>query len=181
MSTQQLITIGGLFIFTFASLSFNDSTFIQQESSYFNEAALIASGLGKSLIEEIHCKAFDEETVNKSVHKFFELTPFNKLTFETGEGINNYHGYYKKHGYDASTSFDDIDDYNGFQRNYTNKFFDDFNVSVKVHYVLPSNPSIFSIIQTFAKKVEVTVSNPYLTIEENDSSGTLKFSSIITY
>ena len=53
MSIQQFLTIGGLMIFSLANLSINTSSVDQQTSTYFNEAALIATGLGKSMLEEI--------------------------------------------------------------------------------------------------------------------------------
>ena len=181
MSIQQFLTISGLMIFSLANLSFNGSIINQQTSSYFNEAALIATGLGKSMLEEIHCKAFDEETINKAVNKESNLTAYNMMGYETGEGVSKYIGYKINHGYDASTTFDDIDDYNKFSRNYNSKLYDNFNVSVRVYYVDPLNPSVIILNQSFAKRVEITVTSPYLKISETDSIGLLKFNSIITY
>jgi hypothetical protein len=164
---QQLLTIGGIIIFTFLILSFNSSSINQSAYSDFNEAILVATGLGQGLIEEIHSKAFDENTVSSAVDDISNLSPIYELKYDSGEITN--------------TTFDDVDDYNGYSRDYTDKLFDNFNASVKVYYVNESNPAQSSSIQTFAKKVTITISNPYLTIKENESVGTLEFSSIITY
>ena len=181
MGTQQFLTIGGIIIFTFMTLTFNSSVLNQSSASYFNEAIIVAAGLGQSMIEEIHTRAFDENTTINAVDTIINLTQPYSLGYDTGEGLKNLLGYAKTHGYDASTSFDDIDDYNGFSRDYSDKILGNFNSKVEVYYIKPSSPNQKSTIRTFAKRVDVTMSNPYLTINENDSTGTLKLTSIITY
>ena len=181
MNAQQLLTIAAIMIFTLFALSANSSQLNQSSTTYFNEAILVAADLGQSLIEEIHSKAFDENTILGAVDTAVNLTAPNLLSHDSDEGLNNYEGYAKTHGYDASTTFDDVDDYNGFSRDYTDKLLDNFTTSVKVYYVNPSNPSTISNLSTFAKKVEVTISNPYLTVEEGEIMGNLKISTVITY
>jgi hypothetical protein len=181
MNIQQLLTICGIVIFTMFTLTSNSARLKQTSSSSFNEAILVAADLGQSLIEEIHSKAFDEQTVLNAIDTVIDLTSTLSIGYETGEGLNNYNGYAKTHGYDESTTFDDVDDYNDFSRDYPDKLLDNFNIAVKVYYVSLDNPSIKSNVQTFAKKVDITISNPYLTIDEDELMGTLKLSTIITY
>lgn len=181
MGAQQFLTIAGIVIFSFFTLSSNSARLNQTSSSNFNEAILVAADLGQSLIEEIHSKAFDENTVSSAVDTVIDLTLPNLLSYDSGEGLKNEHGYAKTHGYDVSTTFDDVDDYNGFSRDYSDKLLDNFNTSVKVYYVNPSDPSQLCYSRTFAKKVEVAVSNPYLATQEDEEMGTLKISTIITY
>lgn len=181
MGTQQFLTIGGIIIFTFMTLTFNSSVLNQSSASDFNEAIIVATGLGQSIIEEIHTKAFDENTILSAVDTVVDLTLPNLLSYDSGEGLNNENGYAKTHGYDAGTTFDDIDDYNGFSRDYSDKLLGNFNSKVEVYYIKPSSPYFKSTTRTFTKRVDVTMSNPYLTINENDSTGTLKLTSIITY
>ena len=169
MNTQQLLTIAGIVIFTLFTLSSNSSKLIQSSASNFNEAVLVAADLGQSLIEEIHSKAFDENTILGAVDATVDLTAPNLLNHDSGED------------YDESTTFDDVDDYNGFSRDYPDKLLDNFTTSVKVYYVNTSNPSTISSLRTFAKKVEVTISNPYLVVEEDETMGNLKLSAVITY
>ena len=181
MSSQQLLTIGGIILFTFLTLTFNSSRLNQSSASDFNEAVLIATDLGQGLLEEIHTKAFDEETITQVIDTVIDLTPHYCLCCESGEGLSNDEEFSETHQYDPSSTFDDIDDYHGFSRNYSDKLLDNFNASVQVCYVCPSNPCDKVNAQTFAKRVDVIISNTYLATEQDSSLGTLKFSTLITY
>ncbi len=177
MGTQQFLTIGGIILFALLTLLFNTSSINQSSSAQFNKAIIIATGLGQGLIEEIHQKAFDENTILEAVDSVSKLTQPYLLNYESGEGYSAI----KQKGYDEATTFDDIDDYNGFSRNYPDKSLDNFRADVEVYYINPSNPEIKSNIRTFAKRIDVKITNPYLTIDANDSTGTLILTSIKTY
>ena len=74
MNAQQLLTIAAIMIFTLFALSSNSSQLNQSSTTYFNEAILVAADLGQSLIEEIHSKAFDENTILGAVDTAVNLT-----------------------------------------------------------------------------------------------------------
>ncbi|MFA4924799.1 MAG: hypothetical protein WC557_11450 [Ignavibacteriaceae bacterium] len=145
---QQLLIIGALIILGSLVLTFNRSTQNVNANNYFNIALIDATASAQSLIEGIQTKAFDENTVSASVSSTSALTAVGLLGPDAGETV--------------AIQFDDVDDY----RNYTEidsfKQFGVFSLSVQVNYVQKYSPETVSSAPTFLKKVDVTVTNPFL-------------------
>ena len=168
MGIQQILSIGALAIFTFVVLTFSSSSNVQYDSSNFNEAVIVATGIGESFIEKIQKKAFDENTVSTAFSSTDSLTIVNNLGYDTGES--------------AIETFDDIDDFDDFDDDsieYTNKL-GSFEIEISVYYINKLNPDVASVTPTFLKRFDIHVSNTYLAFTEG-SSETLSFSGIISY
>jgi hypothetical protein len=114
-----------------------------------NKVYLTAFSLGDDLLEEIKQKAFDEETIVFHSINPEELSPRNLFGYGVDPGETS----------DPST-FDDIDDYNGYSRPISLPHAEGFIVTSNVEYVQANN--FPSLVQTFFKRVEVTVSSDYL-------------------
>lgn len=165
MGIQQILSIGALALFTFMVLTFSSSSNIQYDTSNFNEAVITATGIAESLIEQIQKKTFDEHTVNKGLDSTDSLTSLDSLSFDKGE-------------YSVNT-FDDIDDFNGYTKIFSNKL-GNFNTAIKVYYVSKLNPDIISSSPTFLKRFDIYVTNKYLEFIDGKID-TLVFSGIISY
>lgn len=146
---QQLLVIGALIILGSLVLTFNRSTQNVNANNYFNIALIDATASAQSIIEGIQTKAFDEQTVSSSVSATSSLTPDASLGSDAGESV--------------PTQFDDIDDYKNYTEVDTFQQFGQFTVSVDVNYVQKYSPETVSASQTYLKKIDVTVSNSFLT------------------
>ena len=146
-NTQSILSIGALLFLSLVSLRFNSSVLENSTVEVENKVYLTAFSLADDLIEEIKQKAFDAATV-----KFPTTDPMD-LTSAYSLG----HGWWEVY-----PNYNDIDDYNGFTRTVSAPHAENYHVSCKVWYVSPNNPNLKVMIQTFYKKVEVTVTSPYL-------------------
>ena len=99
-SGNQLLSIAAIFLLQLLIMNANKHTIEKMLIKNANTSVIAASSVAQSMIEEIQNKAFDENTVSKSVLNDADLTDLSILGPDTGE-FNN-------------TQFDDIDDYNGY-------------------------------------------------------------------
>ena len=153
-SIQSLLAIGGITIFSLISVRFNSTVLQNMGVEVENKIYLTAFSLADDLIEEIKQKAFDHETVIfRSINKE-ELTPKEKFG-----GDNKEPGEIK----DSSSTWNDVDDYDGYKKEVALPHAEGYEVTCKVDYVLGDNPNIISNEPTFYKRIEVTVSSKYLT------------------
>lgn len=147
-NVQALLAIGSIVLFSFVSYNFNSAVLTNLGLEIENKVYLTAFSLADDMIEEIKQRAFDEETIVFRAINTDELTESPYLGPEFGE--NN------------ATQFDDIDDFNGYQKPVSLPHAENYTVKCKVDYVSSSDLQQISLAQTFFKRVEVTVSSPYL-------------------
>jgi len=144
---QSMLAIGSLFLLSLVSLNFNSALLQSNTAELENKVYLTAFSLADDVIEEIKQKSFDEKTVVFPTVNPLTLTPSGSLGPEGGE---------------IYPFYNDIDDYNNFTRDADAPHSEKYHISTKVYYVSETNPDIKSSTQTFYKKVDVTVSSPYL-------------------
>lgn len=157
---QTLLVTVGLLLFTIFILTVYRTTTSRFAFAIANEALLSGTALAQSMIDEITIKAFDEQTISKVVATPDSLTPPNLLGPDAGET-------------DLS-KYDDIDDYNNYQRVDSLSRLGNYLTSVRVYYVSINNPDVLSTTRTFAKRIDVFVSNTFIT-------DTIKMYRIVTY
>lgn len=145
MGLQSLLSLGALILLALISLQFNSSVLGNSTTEIEDKVYLTAFSLADDLIEEIKEKAYDEKTVDFQAISVSQLTPANMLTYETGESWPN---------------FDDIDDYNGYQKQVDLPSAEGYDVSCKVNYVDSDGNDLG--IQSFYKKVTITVNSKYM-------------------
>ena len=143
---QSFLTIGAISFLTLTSLSFNSALLESTTIEVENKVYLTAFSLADDLIEEIKEKHFDEKTLVFPTTNRSNLTPSLSLGPESET-------YYQ---------FDDMDDYNNYTRHIVAPYVETYDVVCKVNYVHEDNSNVISTNQTFHKRVEVTVSSPYL-------------------
>ncbi len=143
---QSMLAIGSLFILSLTSMSFNGALLQSNTVDIENKVYLTAFSLADDLIEEIKQKAFDEKTL------IFPTVNRSTLTSPNSLGVES----------EIYPYFDDIDDYNNFSRNADAPHSESYHISAKVYYVSESDADVKSSVQTFHKRVDVTVSSPYL-------------------
>jgi hypothetical protein len=150
--THSFLTLGAMAILAFISLRFNSTLLQNRTTEIENKVCLTAFSLADDLIEEIKQKAFDEQTV-----VFRSITP-DELTSSV-----NFAPEVRDAGESELTStWDDIDDYNGYTKQISTPHVENYTVASTVDYVSASDQDEVSNIQTYYKRVTVRVTSPYL-------------------
>ncbi len=161
MGVNMLLTIGGIILLSTFILYANGLMFDNVEISSDNEYIITAIALGQSVIDEAKTKAFDENTVSKTVTSPAGLTAVNALGRDgSGEAVSN-PDTVQEDGAAAFTKFDDIDDYNGYVRWVNTPRAENYSVQAAVTYASETYPDSSKSIQTFCKKMTVTVTSPF--------------------
>ena len=141
-SINSMLSIGALFLLALVSLRFDSTVLENNTVEIENKVYLTAFSLADDLIEEIKEKAFDEKTID------FQAIALEQLSLPLGrEG-------------EAWPFFDDIDDYDGYQKVVDLPHAEGYNISCRVSYVDSDGQELSS--QSFFKKVTVIVSSDYL-------------------
>lgn len=148
MGAQTLLTIGGIVLLSFVMLTFYESEGNTTSMTIFNEALITSTGLGQTLIEELSLKAFDEYTINNIAESTDSLTLANYLGPEYDET--------------SIDLFDDMDDFNNYERTDSLSRLGNFNIKVRINYVLYEEPDSIVNVRTFYKQARISVTNAYL-------------------
>jgi hypothetical protein len=145
-SVQSMLGLGALVILTLTTLSFNSSVLENSTTQIDNKVSLTAFSLADDMIEIIKQKSFDEATINFPTG-LANLTPADQLGPESGE---------------TYSSFDDIDDFNGYEKTVSAPHAENYRIWCEVKYVDGDNPDIEISTQSYYKKVIINVSSPYM-------------------
>ena len=159
-SGHQMLTIAGILLLSFLLVTVNKNNLERSSTLYKSGSVIDANGVAQSIIDEIQCKAFDENTITKSVWSSDSLTTPNSLGPESGETQN--------------IQFDDVDDYNNYSTVITVGNYGDFSIHTSIKYVMNMSPDNLSNSQTYSKRIEVAVTN-------FSYPDTLKYYHVISY
>ncbi len=185
MTGQTMISAAFFVMLTVAVLSANRMV-IESNKDYIQAQAVEqATNFANALISEILTKKFDAAVNYTYYQSSSEFEPPSSL----GPSPNA-HNYvnpggaadvasttvtYKSIPGAAADRFDDIDDYNGYERTADATDIKGYHLKVNVYYVSKSSPNAASSTQTKYKRIDVTVDHPlYL-------PNKLTFSAIATY
>lgn len=146
-NSHSMLSIGALLLLSFVSLRFNANLLEHSTVEVENKVYLTAFSLADDLIEEIKQKAFDANTVK------FPTTDPSVLTSPYGLGPASGENY---------PNYNDVDDFNNYTRTVSLPHVENYLISSQVFYVDENNLDNKVMYKTFYKKVEVTVTNPYL-------------------
>ena len=177
---QTLLTIMALMLMGRLILTVNRTTLEAGSSKDIAEYRIAATSLGTSLLENAKDLAFDEATVDT----FLTTTQSSSLTAAASFGPDA--------GESSYTSFDDIDDYNGYVKIDTIPNSAIFYTTARVEYLNVSPPSTVTVTTTksWNKQITIYVTSPYMvdwTLMDNTTTpptprpDTLKFVSVYSY
>ena len=160
MTSQYILIAGAMLILSQISLNVRSSMLQTKDVSYQNEAILGATAIAQSILREAASKKFDEKSIGARITSPDSLTSVGSLGPDFGESYS---------------TFDDVDDYNGYATTISTGRLGDYSVAVAVHYTVKDSLGAPSGIRSFMKSIDVTVSgNPYLTTD-------LKMNTIVSY
>lgn len=159
MGSNMMLTIAAVFLFGLFVVAGNNLMSNNSKVAGQSEYSLTALALAQSVIDEAKAKAFDENSTGGHV-----VTSASQLTAglgpEPSETITSPDTDNGSTGYLSPQRFDDIDDYNGYSRIANTQRAKGYLVSVQVQYVDETNPESVSGVQTYCKRMNVSVSCP---------------------
>jgi hypothetical protein len=144
---QSILALGAMIILSLVSLLFNSSALQSTNIELQDKVYLTAFSLADDLIEEMKQKAFDERTVD------FQAINLNQLSSHLGPDTTG-------GTVEVWPDFNDIDDYNGYLKVTDLPLAQGYRVTCNVTYCDAAGDIRSS--QQYYKKVNVTVTNPYL-------------------
>ena len=156
----MMLTITGLVLLSTIILRMNSSTHTTSVDLNSNKLNIMAVSLVTSYLEEMKLKAFDENTVDKSIGNETYLTSSAGLGKESSESRTNYKSM-------NATNFDDVDDYNNDSVEVQLESVSGFEPAIfklkcKVAYFDPSTANT-TTSKKFHKKITVTITSNSLT------------------
>ena len=148
MGTGQMMMVAiAIILIGQLILSGNESMSIGQGIVTESEAIAAATGIGQSMLERITCKSYDD-----SISAY--MSPDRSSFKSVGRDGTEIAG--------RDTSFDDIDDYNGYVDTVYTPRFGKFVVSCNVYFVNESAPYDSTISKTYSKRIDIRVNNSYM-------------------
>jgi hypothetical protein len=158
---QSLFSIGALLILSLTVLKMNNFILANDTVMQDSKLGILAVSLATSLIEEASKKAFDANSVSTEVSACSLLT-----NYPLGRGTGEIQ--------DSSVTFNDFDDYEGYDHHYTNLPSAQYNLKCTVYYVSPTSPETKVSYRTWHKKMDVMVTSESM-------RDTVKMSTIYSY
>ena len=159
----MVLTIGAILLFgTFLSSSNRLMTGNTQIASQ-NEYNISALAIAQSVIDEAKTKAFDQKTVVSAVAVPTSLTAVDSLGKDGGSEAVPNPDTLTSTGYKSMTKFNDVDDYKGYNRLVNTPRAEGYKISIAVGYATEIYPDSSKNVQTFCKKMTVTVTSSYIT------------------
>lgn len=155
---QTMLALGALVMVSVLALNANRRIVESDEEMYEAEAIDFAAGFAQGLLYEVSSKKFDELAVDSVLQDPSEFTsPYMFNPVYEGEMLPTSPdtAWYK-----SISTFDDVDDYNGYTREVNTERIKGFIVKVEVYYVTGSDPEVPVYSQTYYKRVVVTVEHP---------------------
>ena len=160
MSGHMMFVVGAFCLLSLITLGVNSVILDKTTVMLDTEASITAISIAQAMVDEMQTKSYDTHTVSARVYNTTDLTPTNQLGPEVGESIT----YPDVYPYHSATTFNDLDDYNGYQRTVSTTRMGNFAVVDSVYYVTESNLDVKSSSQTFYKKMVVKVTHPSMKV-----------------
>jgi hypothetical protein len=146
---QMLMVLGALLLFSLAMPSINGSLLYNDRTLLATNAELTAISIAEKVLADAGSKAFDEICLTMYVQHPADLTQRANFGKDTGENYPN---------------FDDVDDYHNLAAVDTTTLRSvRFNIAGNVEYMDPAHPDQISASRTYVKRLQVTVTSPFMT------------------
>ncbi len=156
---QSMMAVGAMILLSILILRINN-TFLTTSTTFMDtKFEILATSIATSEMEQISKLAFDQYTVSNPATSLSQLTAPGNLGPESGE---------------IPSTFNDIDDYNGYTKVDSTMPSAIFNIRCTVNYVAPTTPNFASTVATWNKRINIYVSSKSM-------PDTLKLSTIYSY
>ncbi len=150
-TAQMLLALLALTILASVTISANKLVLSQTDLVQGSEAMITGTAIGQAMVEKITVKYFDQRVLPPlSTDTVSVLTPPSLLGPDSGEVATD------------PTTFNDVDDYNGYRDSVWTPRLGYFWRTCRVYYVTENSPDVNAETQTFLKRIDVTVKSPYI-------------------
>ena len=164
---QMLLVLGALILFSTLLPSMNRSLLYNDRTLIATNAEMAAISLANKILAEADIMAYDEICLSKQISTPNQLTSISDLGPESGEKYPN---------------FDDVDDFH-------NVTIADsvtlpsvlLNITGKVTYADPKDPSKDKSARTLIKRLIVEVTSPYLINPASEDTVRIMMEQLYTY
>lgn len=169
---QMFTIIGALVLLGTTSLGINFMLASKTTTMLEAEASLNAVSIAQTMIDEVMTKSYDAATANGTkIYNASQFTGAGSLGCNSTEAANVPQ---PDVSFNSVKYYNDVDDYNNYQRNVSTPILGTFAVVDTVFYVSETNPDQKSYTQTFYKKAVVT-------IRHSNISYPLQLSDVVVY
>jgi hypothetical protein len=154
----MLTVLGAIMLLSLVGLSVNSMLIGKTTTMLEAEAQLNAISMAQSMLDEIMVKSYDAATVGSKIFDATQFTAAGGLGASSPEmvAVSTPDAY----PYASVFGYNDIDDYHRYTRRVWNPRLGNFTLTDSVFYVIEENPDTKSTVQTFHKKIVVTVRHP---------------------
>jgi hypothetical protein len=164
---QMLMVLGALILFSILLPSVNRTLLYNDQAVTQGNSELVAMALAQRILAEASVRAFDVVCLSLPPVNPSQLTPVGSLGPAMGESYPN---------------FNDLDDFNNLALVDSTAFPSvPFNIAASVDYVRPDNPSVVAGSQTFAKRLRITVTSPFLVNPANNQPVQIQLEQVFAY
>lgn len=146
MNIQTFITIGAIVLFGLLGITLNRISANAEQTKIYSECIITANSIAQEVINEIKAKKFDKNISDEITVNVANLTP-TALFGANGKPVSQ---------------FVAVEEYHNHKRTINSKRLGNFNVDVKISYVLDNDFTKVSLTQTRTKEILVNVANRYL-------------------
>lgn len=159
---QMILAIGAMVLLSTIVMRVNDTFITSDEVLDQSKYAFLATSIATSVIQEAKNLRYDEITTDSTIGEIKSKDLFSTIGYDYGENPR------------VASTFDDFDDYDGWQDTVKTLPSAVFNVSCRVIYVDETHPTVEASGKTFNKMITVTVTSDYMT-------DVIQLSSIFSY
>lgn len=167
---QTMLTVGSILLLSMVLLNVNNNFSATHQVLVSSKYNIMAISLASSQLDEIMQKAFDEKVIENYIAS-------SSLLSDIGPDAESY------------SSFDDIDDYDGFyfeteQHDESHERYlpgPKYKLWIDVNYINTATPDINSTSKTFHKRVRVHVTMPDFATGSVVAADTIKLEKVFSY
>lgn len=165
-SSQTLLVLAALTIFGMISISANKRMLNTSDAVLNSETVITGTAIAQAEIEQVTTKRFDQNLPPPlTTDTVSALTSPEDLGPDPGENP------------DHASTFNDIDDYNGYVDSVNTPRFGYYTRRCSVYYVTETDPNGNAGTRTFIKRIDVTVYSPYM----NTPGHEITLSKLVSY
>ena len=168
---QTMLTLGFFALLTISVMNANRMIVKSDQEMYEGEAFDYAANFAQALLSEASSKIFDVKVIDSLFQQPNKFTTPSQLGPSASESISPWPDVapYKSIG-----TYNDVDDYHGYERTVDTDILKGFKVTCVVYYVTETDPDTPSSSQTYFKRVDVS-------LEHVEYLKKVTYSSIVSY
>ncbi len=153
---QTILTAGFFVLLTVAVINAYIMIGDYDQAYYEDEALETATGLASTLMSEISTKKFDGN-IGSDPNTYYYTNQFDVTLGPSTAERNLISPWPDQVPYKSTTSYNDIDDYNGYIRNANSTTMSGYQLTVTVYYVTKSSPDVSTSSRQTIKRVNIRV------------------------